>query len=144
MSASVEPRRDGPVIADRPEPGAPRPYEFPSVGERRLSNGLNLLVVDLFPPTPRDPQGIHKAIWDEFGEEPFAFLPDKPLTVASYIGGDIPTAYVESVGVGDVLPSMPIFLSEDHYVPAPLEVTYLQAWAVYPAMLKELIEPPAA
>ena len=40
MSASVEPRRDGPVIADRPEPGAPRPYEFPSVGEQRLSNFL--------------------------------------------------------------------------------------------------------
>ena len=47
MSASVGPRRDGPVVADRPEPGAPRPYEFPSVGEQRLSNGLSLLVVDL-------------------------------------------------------------------------------------------------
>src|SRR5205823_1432932 len=32
-----------------------------------LNQGVNLLVVDLFPPTPRDPQGIHKAIWDEFG-----------------------------------------------------------------------------
>ena len=36
-----------------------------------LNQGVNLLVVDLFPPTPRDPQGIHKAIWDEFGDEPF-------------------------------------------------------------------------
>ena len=27
-----------------------------------LSNGVNLLVVDLFPPSRRDPQGIHKAI----------------------------------------------------------------------------------
>ena len=31
-----------------------------------LNQGVNLLVVDLFPPTPRDPQGIAKAICDEF------------------------------------------------------------------------------
>ncbi len=106
-----------------------------------LNQGVNLLVVDLFPPTPRDPQGIHKVIWDELGDEPFEAPPGKPLTVASYIGGDLPTAYVESVGVGDPLPSMPIFLSETRYIPAPLEATYLEAWAVFPALLKELIEP---
>jgi Protein of unknown function (DUF4058) len=106
-----------------------------------LNQGVNLLVVDLFPPTPRDPQGIHKAIWDELGDQPFEAPPDKPLIVASYLGGDIPTAYVESLGVGDVLPSMPIFLSETRYIPAPLETTYQEAWAVFPAMLKELLEP---
>jgi hypothetical protein len=106
-----------------------------------LNQGVNLLVVDLFPPTARDPQGIHKAIWDEFGDEPFEAPPGKPLIVASYIGGEIPTAYVESVGVGDPLPSLPIFLSETRYIPAPLETTYLQEWAVFPAMLKELIDP---
>src|SRR5271166_3024074 len=108
-----------------------------------LNQGVNLLVVDLFPPTPRDPQGIHKAIWDELSDQPFVAPPDKPLIVASYIGGDIPTAYVESVGIGDELPSLPIFLSETRYIPAPLEVTYQEAWAVFPAMLKELIEPTA-
>ena len=106
-----------------------------------LNQGVNLLVVDLFPPTPRDPQGIHKAIWDELGDQPFEAPSGKPLIVASYIGADIPTAYVESVGVGDPLPSLPIFLSETRYVPAPLETTYLSAWAVFPALLKELIEP---
>ncbi|MGB2611843.1 MAG: DUF4058 family protein [Isosphaeraceae bacterium] len=108
-----------------------------------LNQGVNLLVVDLFPPTPRDPQGIHKAIWDELSDQPFVAPPDKPLIVASYIGGDIPTAYVESVGIGDELPSLPIFLSETRYIPAPLEATYQEAWAVFPAMLKELIEPTA-
>jgi Protein of unknown function (DUF4058) len=106
-----------------------------------LSQGIHLVVVDLFPPTPRDPQGIHKAIWDEFGEEPFDFLPDKPLTVASYIGGDLPTAYVESVGVGDRLPAIPLFLTEYDHVPCPLDATYEQAWRVFPAMLKEIVEP---
>src|ERR1700678_309965 len=93
-----------------------------------LNQGVHLVVVDLFPPTPRDPQGIHKAIWDEFGDEPFDFLPDQPLTVASYIGGDLPTAYVESVGVGDCLPAIPLFLTEYDYVPCPLDTTYDQAW----------------
>jgi hypothetical protein len=106
-----------------------------------LNQGVNLLVVDLFPPTPRDPQGIHKAIWDELSDQPFDAPPGKPLIVASYIGGDIPTAYVDSVGIGDSLPSLPIFLSETRYIPAPLEATYQEAWSVFPAMLKDLIEP---
>jgi len=118
-------------------------YSFRSFVEKSaeiLNQGVNLLVVDLFPPTPRDLQGIHKAIWDQFGDEPFDFLPEKPLTVASYIGGDLPTAYVDSVGIGDTLPSSPIFLSEDYYIPAPLEATYQQAWDVYPNLLKDIIE----
>ncbi len=106
-----------------------------------LNQGVNLLVVDLFPPTPRDPKGIHKAIWDEFEDEPFEAPPGKLLTVASYIGGDLPEAYMEPVGVGDPLPSMPIFLSESRYIPAPLETTYMQSWAVFPALLKEIIDP---
>ncbi len=44
-----------------------------------LDQGIHLLVVDLFPPGNRDPQGIHKAIWDEIAEEPFDLPPDKPL-----------------------------------------------------------------
>ncbi len=106
-----------------------------------LSQGIHLVVVDLFPPSPRDPQGIHKAIWDELTDEPFEFPPDKPLTVASYIGGDLPTAYVESVGVGDPLPAVPLFLTEYDYVPCPLDSTYAQAWAVFPALLKDIVDP---
>lgn len=104
-----------------------------------LIQGVNLLVVDLFPPTPRDPQGIHKAIWDEFSDEPFEAPPGKPFIVASYLGGELPMAFVEPVGIGDLLPSLPLFLSPERYVPAPLESTYQQAWAVFPAMLKELM-----
>lgn len=108
-----------------------------------LIQGVHLLVVDLFPPTSRDPQGIHKAIWDQFEDEPFEIPPGKPLIVASYIGGDVPTAYVESLGVGDPLPSMPIFLSDSRYIPAPLESTYVGAWEVFPSILKEIIDPTA-
>lgn len=108
-----------------------------------INQGVHLLVVDLFPPTPRDPHGLPKAIVDEFGDEPFEAPPEKPLTAVSFLSSEVPTAYVESFGVGDPLPALPIFLSETHYIPAPLEATYQQAWAVFPAMLKELIAPPA-
>jgi len=111
-----------------------------------LRQGINLLIVDLFPPTARDPQGIHKAIWDEVVDEPFEPPADKPLTVAAYLAGQIPVAYVEPVGVGDVLPSAPVFLSDSEldYIPAPLEETYDQAWAVYPEFLKAIMESPSA
>ena len=35
------------IVADRPTPGTPRPYEFPHVDRRRLPNGLTVAVVDL-------------------------------------------------------------------------------------------------
>lgn len=41
------PERDGAVIAQRPTPGTPRPYDFPAVRRDRLANGLTVLVVDL-------------------------------------------------------------------------------------------------
>ncbi|MDZ7617817.1 MAG: DUF4058 family protein [Patescibacteria group bacterium] len=105
-----------------------------------LRCGISLLVVDLFPPTPRDPQGIHKAIWDEICEEPFELPADKPLTVASYSAGLPHTAYVEPVAVGDPLPALPIFLGPDTYVPAPLEATYQTTWDKSPAVIKQLVE----
>ncbi len=105
-----------------------------------IANGVNLLVIDLFPPTPRDPQGLHKAIWDQFQEEPFELPPDKPLIVASYSAGDTKTAYVESVAVGDPLPAMPLFLDPATYVPAPLEETNMRTWEKCPAEMKAIVE----
>jgi Protein of unknown function (DUF4058) len=109
-----------------------------------LWQGIHLLVVDLFPPSDRDPQGIHKAIWDEIAERQFELPPDKPLTVAGYRAVPTKTAYVEPVAVGDDLPGgLPIFLTEDDYVLAPLEETYQTSWVVFPADFKELLELPA-
>lgn len=105
--------------------------------------GIHLLVIDLFPPSDRDPQGIHKAIWDEIGERPFELPTDKPLTVAAYRAAPVKAAYVEPLAVGDELPELPIFLTDEEYVPAPLEVTYRASWAAFPADFKELLEPPA-
>ncbi len=104
---------------------------------------VHLLVIDLFPPSKRDPQGIHKAIWDCFIEEDYELPAEKPLTLVSYEAQPEPVAYVESVAVGDVLPDMPIFLKPGYYVPAPLEKSYQRTWdEFFPARLKRLLEPP--
>lgn len=107
-----------------------------------LDQGIHLLIVDLFPPTSRDPQGIHKAIWDEIHEERFELPPDKSLTVVSYDAGWIKTAYVDPLAVGDPLPEAPLFLTPGRYVPAPLEATYQLTWSLCPAPLRDLVQPP--
>jgi uncharacterized protein DUF4058 len=108
-----------------------------------IRQGIHLLVVDLFPPGPRDPHGIHKAIWDEIHEEPFELPPDKPLTLAAYTAGPVKGAHVEPVAVGDVLPPMPLFLEPENCILTPLEATYQTTWGVFPAALKGTLEAPA-
>jgi hypothetical protein len=107
-----------------------------------LQAGVHLLVVDLFPPGRRDPEGIHKVIWDRLRDEPFALPPDKPLTVAAYAAGPETVAYVEPAAVGDPLPDMPVFLTPDHYVMCPLEATYQTAWEQFPEPLKGPLQSP--
>jgi uncharacterized protein DUF4058 len=107
-----------------------------------IRQNVHLLVIDLFPPSQRDPQGIHKAIWDEFVEEDFVLPAEKPLTLVAYDAGPPRVAYVEPVAVGDVLPTMPLFLKPEFYVTAPLEATYQAAWDVFPVALKGLLQAP--
>lgn len=104
-----------------------------------LRQGVHLLLIDLFPPTPRDPQGIHKAIWDELTDEPFALPAEKQLTLVAYQVADGYTAYIEPVGIGDELPAMPLFLEPELHVLTPLEATYAQTWDLCPAPIRELV-----
>lgn len=109
-----------------------------------LTHGIHLLIIDLFSPNRRNPQGIHQAIWDRIHDVPFELPPDKPLTLAAYDAGPPLVAYVEPVAVGDALTDMPLFLKPEYYVLAPLEATYQTTWNVFPAPLKKLLEAPAA
>ncbi|NUQ64512.1 MAG: DUF4058 family protein [Pirellulales bacterium] len=104
-----------------------------------LSAGVHLLILDLFPPGPRDPQGIHRAVWGEDCGEDFALPADKPLTCVAYIGGFGAEAFLEPVAVGDALPDMPLFLTPEVYVPVPLEATYQSAWDGMPAYWREVL-----
>jgi Protein of unknown function (DUF4058) len=114
---------------------------FVEITANLILQGIHLLVIDLFPPSKRDPQGIHKAIWDEFVEEDFALPSDQRLTLAAYDAGPPPVAYVEPIAVGDALLDMPVFLRPDYYVPAPLEESYRTTWdEFFPAPMKRLLE----
>src|SRR5262249_24938396 len=106
-----------------------------------LRQGVHLLVVDLFPPSAHNPQGTHKAIWDEIEDQPFELPPDKPLTLAAYVAGIPIVAYVEPVRVRDRLPDMPAYLDPDSYGPVPLEATYQATWASCPEDMREAVEP---
>jgi hypothetical protein len=97
-----------------------------------LEHRIHLLIVDPFPPTPRDPDGIHAAIWDEVQAEPFVLPADKQLTLAAYECDSITRAYVETIAVGDVLPDMALFLEPDSCLYVPLETTYETAFATMP------------
>ena len=113
---------------------------FVQMAEEFLRQGINLLIVDLFPPSRRDPEGIHKALWDHIRDEPFTLPADKPLTLASYDAGPPITAYVETVAVGDELPLVPLFLARGEYIQIPLATTYETTWKVCPGPLKEAVE----
>ena len=105
-----------------------------------LRAGIHVLVVDVFPPTPRDPSGIHKPIWDEFEEEEFALPEGKDRLLVSYQTGGQRVAYIEPVGVGEELPDMPLFLTGDLHIMAPLERTYRAAWEASPRALQAAVE----
>ncbi len=105
-----------------------------------LRAGIHVLIVDLFPPTARDPFGIHKAIWDEIEEEDFAFPEGKDRALASYETGGERAAYVEPVGVGDELPDMPLFLTNDFHILVPLEATYRATWDASPEEMRLAVE----
>jgi hypothetical protein len=107
-----------------------------------IREGVHLLLIDLFPPGKRDPQGIHQALWDQFAEEEPAQPRERPLTLASYDAGPMRVAYVNFVAVGDPLPDTPLFFRPEVYVFAPLEATYQETWRRFPAALKGLLEGP--
>ena len=109
-----------------------------------LQHGVNLLIIDLFPPTVRDPDGLHRVIWSELTDEPFdPRPPNKPLTVASYNASPDLVAYVDPVAVGDALPDAPLFLAPGWYVNVPLEKTYLVSWSEAPSLIRDRVAPSA-
>jgi len=105
-----------------------------------IEKGVHLLLVDLFPPGRRDPQGLHAAIWEEIAGQEYEPPADKPLAVMAYESGLAVRAYVRHLAVGDALPEMPLFLERDACITAPLEQTYQLAFAAQPARWRAVLE----
>jgi hypothetical protein len=109
-----------------------------------LEARIHLLIVDPFPPGPRDPGGVHGLIWDEVADDEFRPPAEKPLTLVSYEVELVTRAYVENIAVGDKLPDMPLFLEPDGCVMVPLEATYNAAFEVQPRRWRDVLQPPKA
>ncbi len=105
-----------------------------------LESGIQLLILDLLPPSARDPRGFHSALWEAITEEIFTPPADKPLTLVSYESDTSITAYIEPVALGDALPDMPLFLEPGAHILVPLERTYREAFARLPARWRTVLE----
>lgn len=119
--------------------------QFCAKVEEALRSNIHVLVVDLFPPGPHDPQGMHGAIWQLVEEEgqPYESPVGEPLTLASYVAIWPVDAYVEPSTVGGRLPDMPLFLLPERYVNVPLEATYQAAFRNVPEHWRRVLEAPA-
>jgi hypothetical protein len=108
-----------------------------------LQHRVHLLIIDPFPPSPRDPNGIHAAIWEQVQDAPFQPPANQPLSLVAYECDLTTRAYIETVAVGQPLPDMPLFLEPNGCVMAPLEATYQTAFAVMPKRWQSVLAPPA-
>jgi Protein of unknown function (DUF4058) len=115
-------------------------HAFLGKAAEALERGYHLLLIDLQPTTARDPDGIHAAIWGEFGGNAKPASPDKPLTLVAYGAGPPKEAYVQRMLFGESLIDMPLFLAPGWYVDVPLEATYQAAWRGVPRRVRELLE----
>jgi hypothetical protein len=115
---------------------------FVNKAAERLEQRVHLLLIDPLPPGPRDPNGIHAAIWDNIAQEPFTLPLDRPLTLAAYEAGNDLNAFVETIAVGEALPDLPLFLAPGWHVTIPLECIYQAAWETVPRRWQAVIAPP--
>ncbi len=106
-----------------------------------LEHRIHLLLIDPFPPGPRDPQGIHAAIWEQVQDAQFELPADQSLTFVAYECDHITRAYIETLAVGQLLPDMPLYLEPHGYVMVPLEATYQAAFTEMPRRWQTVLEP---
>jgi hypothetical protein len=104
-----------------------------------LDGGVHLLLVDVHPPGPRDPHGIHAALLNEISAQQYTLADSRQLTVVAYIGGAIVEGFVEHFGVGDPIPQMPLFLTRENYIWVPFEASYTAAWEDVPPQYQETL-----
>jgi len=119
-----------PANKDRPQTAE----EFAAKIVSALDLGIHALVVDLLPPGPHDPQGIHGVIRRhlDLSDEPYDLPANEPLTLVSYQSAGKIDAHLEHLALGQALPDMPLFIRPDRYVTVPLEATYQAAYSGMP------------
>jgi hypothetical protein len=102
--------------------------------------GIHVTVIDLLPPGPNDPEGIHGAIVAAVSGENYELPEGTPLTFVAYSASETPVAYLQHPVVGEELPDLPVFLAPEFYVDLPLQASYATAWSGVPAFWRAVIE----
>jgi hypothetical protein len=107
-----------------------------------LDLGIHVLVIDLFPPGPHDPRGIHGLIQQRLAasDELYDLPSDKPMSLASYAAGPEIEIFLSHVAVGESLLDMPLFFTSDRYISVPLEKTYEEAYRGMPEFWRDVLE----
>jgi len=104
-----------------------------------LQQGIHVVVIDSFSPGRNDPDGIHGLIWERMMAGEYHAVEGLPLTLVSYTANYPIKAWIEPYSVGATLTAMPLFLTNGHYIPLPLEETYCQSWAGVPERWKRVV-----
>jgi hypothetical protein len=130
------------IISPANKDRAERVADFAAKVVSALDLGVHVLVIDLLPPGPSDPHGIHGVIHQhlEGSDDAYNLPAAEPLTLASYAAGPQVEVYLEHRAVGVALPEMPLFLRPDRYVNVPLEPTYQAAYQGMPAFWRAVLE----
>lgn len=105
-----------------------------------LSKGIHVVLIDLCPPGPFDPRGLHNLVWTELGQDNLDLPPQRPLQVVSYLSEGKVSSFIEPLAVGDLLPEAPLFLDHGLFVGLPLEATYMASFAALPAHLRDTLD----
>ncbi len=130
------------IVSPGNKDGKPAIEQFVRKASDFLYNGIHFLMVDLFPPSIRDPLGLHQLVWAALTTDPYVEPSiDKPLAAASFDAGGELEAFVEPLAVGDLLPDMPLFLEPGMHVLVPLEATYARSWDAFPSILQDQLLP---
>ena len=109
--------------------------------QHAIQSGIGVILLDLFPPGPRDPNGLHPLVWSSFQDTDFTLPPDKRLTQVAYAAGRVKRAFIEPVAVGDAVPDLPLFLTPELHIVVPLSATYETAWNDMPRRWQDVLDP---
>lgn len=105
-----------------------------------LRAGLHLLVVDLFPPRTHDPGGLAVTVAKEAGLAEFDVPANQRIPAVSFEVGTLLRAYAEPFGLGDSIPTLPLFYKAGWYVNLPLQPAYDAAYEGVPRHLRRALE----
>ncbi len=128
------------IVSPGNKPGLRVFQAFVERAAELIDQQVHLLLLDVFPPGPRDPQGIHGAIWEDIAGEFYTLPAGSLLTFAAYEAGLRVRAYAQHPALGDELPDMPLFLAREACVKVPLAQCYQSAYAAVPRRWRRVLD----